>query len=248
MFAELIEAVRFLTIFPLPSSRKNPPAALARSMFFFPLVGALIGGICLVLFLAARSFFPPSIAVLGLLIVSTVTTGGLHLDGFGDFCDGFFGAGERTEILRIMKDSRIGAFGAAGVTLLLLSKFELLQVILPHQGGFFLLSLAAARWAQVVLSFFLPYAGSQNGIGSLAAGEVGIRELSGATFFLVLAVLAFGKRGLIIFAALPVFLFLLGYLFKKRIGGITGDLLGAASELTEIFVLVSAAGLPEFGK
>ena len=239
MIRDFLSAIRFLTVFPLSSDPSTKPDTLARSMLFFPAVGLLIGALSVGFFMIAQSFLPPRVAVLALLVAPILISGGLHVDGFADFCDGFFGGKDKSGILRIMKDSRIGAWGALGIALLVLIKFELLQT-LPDRTVIFLLAMAASRWAQVVLSFFLPYAGSENGMGNLVAGKVLIRELSGATLFLLFAVLAAGKRGLIIFTVLLAFLFLLGLFFKNRVGGVTGDLLGAASELTEVFIFLTA--------
>ncbi len=161
------------------------------------------------------------------------------MDGFADFCDGFFGGKERTDILRIMKDSRVGAWGALGVALLTLTKFELLQA-LPSKAIVFLLAMAASRWAQVVLSFALPYAGLGGGMSERVANKIGLREVLSATVFLIFPVLCLGIKGFFILAGAILFLFFIGLLFKKRIGGVTGDLLGAASELTEICIFLLA--------
>ena len=145
-------------------------------------------------------------------------------------------------MLRIMKDSRIGTWGALGIALLILSKFELLQN-LPEKAGFFLLAMTASRWAQVGLSFCLPYAGSGGGLGESVALKIGSRELVGATIFLFLPVLWLRAKGLVVLGCLFAFLVLLGIFFKRKAGGLTGDMLGAASELTELFVFLSASVL-----
>lgn len=239
---EACEAVRFLTVFRLPSRNLLPENALARSMFFSPAVGFLIGGLSLGLFRISEIFFPPRIATLILLVVPILVSGGLHVDGFADFCDGFFGGKDKSDILRIMKDSRVGAWGALGVALLVLTKFELLQS-LPLKAPFFLMAMAASRWAQVLLSFSLPYAGLGGGVSESVAGKVGWREVLGATLFLTPLLFWLQKEGVFILGALALFLFLLGFYFKKKVGGITGDLLGAVSELTEVFVLLLAIGI-----
>ena len=208
-------------------------------MVFFPAAGLLIGGLSLGLFRISETFFPPRIATLVLLIAPILMSGGLHVDGFADFCDGFFGGKEKSDILRIMKDSRVGAWGALGVALLVLTKFELLQT-LPFKAPFFLMAMAASRWSQVLLSFYLPYAGLGGGVSEYVASKVGLREVLGATLFLIPLIFWLQKEGVFILGGLALFLFLLGFYFKKKVGGITGDLLGAASELTEVFVLLLA--------
>lgn len=249
---DLKQALSFLTVIPLPGARKGglaradgsglPDRAadrrlskLARAMIFFPLVGFLIGTASLLIGAGLSTSLFPRLQALALVTLPILLTGGLHLDGFADFCDGF-GGKNKEEILRIMRDSHVGVWGVAGVLLLLIWKMELLAA-LPSRGGAFLLSLTASRWAQVVLAYFLPYANPEGGLGESVAKKVKVRELSGATGFLAVLVFFLGVPGLVTFLALLPFLVLAGFLFFKRVGGITGDLLGAASEATEVYVL-----------
>lgn len=236
---DVFEAVRFLTIFKLPSQNFLPENALARSMIFFPAVGFLIGGLSLGIFMIAESFLPLRIATLVLLVVPIFISGGLHVDGFADFCDGFFGGTGKADILRIMKEPQIGAWGALGVAILMLTKFELLHT-LPARAYIFLLAITVSRWAQVLLSFSLPYAGLGGGVSEQVAQKVGLREVLGAGLFLIPFIFWSPKNGFFILVGFLPFLFLLGLLFRKRLGGVTGDLLGAASELTEVFIFLLA--------
>ncbi len=238
---DFLNAVRFLTILPVPPDPRPQPGSLARAMVYFPLAGLLIAVISYGVFILAGTFLPHSIALLALLISPVVISGGLHMDGLADFCDGFFGGREKSSVLRIMKDSRIGAFGALGLVFAVLSKYELLKVGGSYAPVFFL-AMTASRGAQVALSFFLPYAGESEGLGSQTAGKVSRGTLLGASVFMILPALFFLKESFFILLLLAPALFTLGFYFKKRVGGVTGDLLGAASELTEIFVfLVTAA-------
>ena len=235
MISEFLEAVRFLTLLPIPGESKE--TNLARAMFFFPLVGFLVG----IVALAVTQVFSLDLFVrleaLSLVTIPILLTGGLHVDGFADFSDGFFGARDKGEILRIMRDSRVGVWGVLGVVLLLFWKWELLAS-LSGRGGALLLSLTASRWAQVVLAYFLPYANPEGGLGEAVAKKINLRELVGATAFLSILIFPLRGRGILCLMALLPFLVTLGFFFKKRIGGVTGDLLGAASEMTEVFVLL----------
>ena len=247
MFYDFLNALRFLTVFPLPFEKNSQPRPLARAMLFFPLAGLLIAILSWFFFRVVEIFLPFRIAVSALLIGPILLSGGLHLDAFADFCYGFFGGKDKESILRIMKDPRLGTWGTLGVVLLVLIKFESLSAIHP-QFSFFALALAASRWAQVCLSFWLPYVGLGGGLSESFAQKVGLRELLGATFCL-LPVLGWTlPKGLFIFLGLLIFLFLLGFAFRRRLGGVTGDLLGAASELTEVFVFVLAVCLTRGGK
>ncbi len=238
MMQEFLTALRFLTIFPVGDSRKS--TGLAKAMLFFPFVGFLIGLASLALFSMAEKFLPGRAAVLVLMASPIFLSAGLHLDGFTDFCDGFFGGHGRENILRIMKDSRIGTWGALGLFLLLAAKFELLQD-LPLRPKVFLLAMTASRWAQGIFSFFLPYARPEGGLGESVAGKVEKNRVLGATVFLLAVVLWVGSAGILIFSGFVLFLFLLGIFFKQKLGGVTGDLLGAASELSELFIFLLAS-------
>lgn len=235
MVSYFLHAVRFLTVLPLPGKEKEKN--LARAMFFFPLVGFLIGIISLVMVQGLSLPVFIRLEALGLVTFPLLLSGGLHLDGFADFCDGFFGGKDKEEVLQIMRDSRIGVWGAAGVTLLFFWKWELLAS-LSHRGSALLLALSASRWAQVVLAYFLPYANPRGGLGEGVAQKVRIRELAGASGFLFLFIFFLGARGVLTFVSLVPFLAGIGFLFWKRLGGLTGDLLGAASEATELFIFL----------
>lgn len=234
MIADFVEAVRFLTLLPLP--RRWKKGDLPHAMFFFPLVGFLIGVFSLAVAYGLSPYLFPRLQALVLVTVPILVTGGLHVDGLADFCDGFFGGKSKSDVLRIMRDSRVGVWGALGVALLLLWKLEFLAA-LPGRGGPLLLSLVAGRWAQVVLCYFLPYANPVGGLGEAVARKVKVRELAGATAFLAVLVFFLSAPGIVCFLALLPFLAALGLAFQKRVGGVTGDLLGAASEMTEVFVL-----------
>lgn len=239
-------AISFLTVLPVP--QKMLPAQesqrLAKSMIFFPLIGFGIGWIAVLFYSFLAKVFPYSVSCLALLVIPVILTGGLHADGFADFCDGFFGGRTKEDVLRIMKDSRIGAFGGLGLVFLMLGKFEFLKA-LPQKEMLFPFALAAGRGSQVIFSFFLPYAGLEEGLGASTASKVGFRELTGA--MVTLALLAFwaGTAAWVTLISLLPLWAGLAFIYKKRIGGVTGDLLGAASEMTELWVfacMLAAAG------
>ncbi len=241
--ASFLAALRFLTILPTPSAAadfKND--TLARAMPFFPAVGWLVGFLSLSVFFLFQLFFPERFAILALLVAPILITGGFHMDGFADFCDGFFGEKDKTEILRIMKDPRLGTWGTLGVTLCLLIKFELLQ-ILPYKIGYFPMALATSRWSQVALSFYLPYAGETEGLGRSVAQKIRRQDFLGATLFLTPFFFWLKGKAVFIFLGVVISLFPLAWYFKKKIGGLTGDLLGATNEFVELLVFFLAAAL-----
>ena len=238
--AEFFTALGFLTVLPVQNFVRRREAALARAMLFFPLTGILIGILSWVSYKLSLVFFPERFSVLLLIAVPVLISGGLHVDGFADFCDGFFGGSDKEETLRIMKDPRIGSWAAVGIALLFLAKFELLAA-LPQKLPVFLFALSAARWVQVILSFCLPYAG-KSGLGQAVAGKVTLREMFGGLVFIFPFIFFLGVQGLLMFATLLMFTGLFGLAVKRKIGGVTGDVLGAASEIAEIVILLAANG------
>ena len=237
LWNDFVTSIRFLTAIPFPQTKESEPRSLATATIFFPLVGLLVASVSLAVAFVLERWFPPNLSNLALVLLPVLLTGGFHMDGFADFCDGFFGGTNKTEVLRIMKDPKIGTWGAAGLVFLIFGKFELLK-ILPDRPLFFLMAGACSRWAQVALSFFLPYAGEGGGLGETVASKVKPREFIGATLF-VLPFLFSVNRCLVVLG-FAVALFLLAIFFKRKVGGVTGDLLGAASELSEIFIYLFA--------
>lgn len=233
LIRDFLCAAGFLTVLPVAPKETN----LARAMFFFPLVGLLIAGISFALYLLASPFFAQPVSVLVMLATPILLSGALHLDGFADFCDGFFGGKTKEEALRIMKDPTIGSFGAAGLILLLLAKFQLI-LTLPDLR-YYLLALGASRWMQVVLAFSLPYIGKSGGLGESIGGKVRWREVAGGLWLVPL--LGFlGMKGLFVMAGALILLGFFGLAVKRKLGGVTGDVIGAASELSELAILCFA--------
>ena len=237
-FQSFLTALSFLSILPVQTGKASA-AKLASSMIFFPVVGFLIASVSLCLVHFLEPFFYHRIAALLLVLFPILLSGGLHLDGFADFCDGLQGK-TRTDMLRIMKDSRTGVWGAGSVFFLILLKWELI-LMLSSRAEIYLLALTVSRASQVFLSFALPYAGYEKGLGKSVAQKVKKRELMGAGLFTVLTgFFLLGFVGIELMALTTLFIFLLGLFYKKKLGGVTGDLLGASSELTELVIFLFA--------
>jgi adenosylcobinamide-GDP ribazoletransferase len=180
-----------------------------------------------------------------LVLIMIVVTGGLHLDGMADVIDGLAGSRDRQGALRIMKDSRVGAMGAAALMMILLLKYVCLhnvpQVVKPAALVFM---PAAGRWVQVALACCAPYVRREGGTGAAFVDHVGGRELLIAVVTLAAAALIlFGwKGGVLLLILVLAALGLLRY-FKRRLGGVTGDVLGASTELIEVFTLLAVLTL-----
>jgi adenosylcobinamide-GDP ribazoletransferase len=230
-------AFSFLTIIPVPVKQKPKSAALAQAMIFFPLVGLCIGMVSLAVAGMVDSHFPPRLTALFLVLIPVILSGGLHIDGIADFFDAIFHT-DRQEILRIMKDSRIGVWGTLGVVFVILFKWEALSTLLSRDIVF-LLALSLSRWSFVMISFLLAYARPEGGLGKEVAGQVTPQHLAISTIGVVLLSLFLGWKGLAAVMLSASFVFLLSRWYRRKIGGVTGDVIGATGELTEVFVYLA---------
>lgn len=227
-----------LTALPLNRHAAASDEDLARSALFFPVVGFMIGFLLMVITQWLSPILPPGPLSAVLLVVSILLTGGLHLDGLADLCDGLAAGGNRERILSVMKDSHVGAFGVMGLVIVLLLKYSLfLEVI--HQGWLrsFLMMGVLSRWAMALAAFSGRYA-REEGTARPFIGQIRRPWFIGSTGVTVgLAWMIFKGPGLL--ALLPVFLFVLLFLhyLKLKIGGLTGDALGALNEGVEVLVL-----------
>lgn len=239
---DLFTAMTVLTALPLNRHTAASDEDLARSTLFFPVVGFMIGFLLMAITQWLSPILSPGPLSAVLLVVSILLTGGLHLDGLADLCDGLSAGGSRERILSVMKDSRIGAFGVMGLVIILLLKYSLfLEVI--HQGWLrsFLMMGVLSRWAMVLAAFSGRYA-RENGTAKPFIGQIRRSWFIGSTGITVgFAWIIFQGPGLLVL--LPVFLFVFLFLryLKLKIGGLTGDALGALNEGVEVLVLLSIA-------
>jgi adenosylcobinamide-GDP ribazoletransferase len=236
-------ALTFLTKLPWPWRGPADGTALARSMFWFPWVGALLGLIFWGAWAGLHRVLPAPAAAALLLTLTVWVTGGLHLDGLADTADGLGGGRTPEEALSIMKDSRVGAFGVISLILGLVLKFSLfLSLATQTRGaGALLLFPIISRWSMVFLAYLSPYARSEGGLGQAMTLGVSPRVLIGASLSAGgLSLLILGAPGLVLLIIAAALVWLGSLYFQRRLGGITGDILGATNEIVEIMVLAGA--------
>ncbi|HSH13553.1 MAG TPA: adenosylcobinamide-GDP ribazoletransferase [Desulfurivibrionaceae bacterium] len=240
-----LAALRFLTILPIPGQRGHAPADLRRSLWSFPLVGLLLGGLTAALFWLVGPFLPKPI--LAVLAVATLLawSGGLHLDGIADCADGFFSSRPRERMLEIMRDSRIGAMGVIGLVLVLALKMAALYSLPASQFWQVLLLMPLAGRVGILLMLaVLPYARPEGGLATVFfSGSRRLALLPGLVLLALVAWLLAKSLGL--FSVLDTLILLLPFcLFcYAKIGGATGDTLGAACEIAETLTAVCFATL-----
>lgn len=228
-------AVRFFTRLPVPAWVGHSSEALDRAARYFPAVGLLVGAIAALVFILAAQVWPTSLAVLAAMASSIYLTGAFHEDGWSDMVDGFGGGWEKAQILTIMKDSRIGSFGAVALVMLLLARFAALVEFDPRAIPVVLLAgHALSRLASTTLLRALDYVRDQGKAKPLAT-RIGWRELAfaGATALLPLLFLPPWQAlaGCLLAALATIWL---ARLFRRQIGGYTGDCLGATQQLAEV--------------
>jgi len=240
----LVAAVAFLTRVPVTAPVQ--PADVKRAGVFFPLVGALIGAIQALAAALGASLLPPLPLSACVIAIGTAISGALHLDGLADTADGIGGGRSREDALRIMRDPAIGVFGTVAVVLVLLLKVSATSALVERGTSLAALVTAAAlgRWTMVVLGHALPYARPEGGLG-LSAGRFDRGQALAATA--IFGVIAVAIGGGAVWPALLAGVAgasLVGAVASRRLGGFTGDVLGAANETAETAVLLAWLFLP----
>jgi adenosylcobinamide-GDP ribazoletransferase len=242
-----IIAMQFLTIIPLPFTVRCDKEDLGRSTAFFPLAGLTIGLLLVGLNWLLAPWLARPLCDALLITALAAITGGLHLDGLADVCDGLAARGGRERFLAVMKDSQVGAVGATGLVLGILLKWQALVVVpteLKWQA--LLLFPALARFGQVLTLTGARHA-RQDGLGAVFVQGSGGWTLL-AAFFTAAAVSIFllGSKGVIAVAAVCLLTLAGRMFFQRKLGGLTGDTIGCISELNEILALVVISAMLPF--
>ena len=233
----LLTALRFLTRIPIGEYPKDEKR-LGKSMAYFPIVGLILGGILILVNWGFSILLAPLVADALTIIALIVLTGALHIDGFIDTIDGLAGGKTKEEILKIMRDSRVGAFGIVGVVSLIMLKLVLLhEMPLEIKRGALLLFPVMGRWAMVVATSLSLYA-RKKGTGKAFLDYCGRKELIIASLITLIITGGFLKiLGLELFLFILALTLLLTRFISKRINGMTGDTLGAVNEIIEVGTL-----------
>lgn len=246
MWNRFATALCFLTILPCPFRSQHQPTAedaLAQSFATFPVVGLILGMCCLVLAHALRLWTPPLLLATLVTALMIILSRGLHLDGLADLADGVGGGYTTERRLAIMKDSRTGTFGSLALILAVVGKVAAYHTLLLSQYWTAILLIPAlSRFAMVLTAYNSPYARPEGGLGKpflqhMTASQVRIATITSALFALLLMP-AYGMLYLVAAGACAASLRLLS---RRWLGGVTGDVLGATNEITEITLLCLAS-------
>lgn len=233
-----LNAVAFMTRLPVPLRLQGRPEDLSSSAVFFPLVGLLVGAGAIMLNHILSRWVAHEVVIVIVLIFLVAITGGLHEDALADAADGFGGGWGKDQILNIMRDSRVGSFGALAIALGLLARFVFLRNIpLPRFDSYLVAGQATSRWTALPLAFFMSPARDASGQGARVAGKITVLSLvTGTILTVVILGLALGMDGLWVGLTAVVVTGASGAYYQHRIGGVTGDCLGATNQIAEVAI------------
>jgi adenosylcobinamide-GDP ribazoletransferase len=237
LIAQVAAALAFLTRLPVPRYSVFDAKDVGRAARWFPLVGALLGGIYVAALWLLGRVFPPLVTSVMIVGIEAAITGGMHFDGIADTADGFGGGRTREDVLRIMRDHAIGAYGAIALILVIGLKIATVAALIDtgRASHALLLAPVLGRWSAVLLSATESYA---RPTGS-PTQFVGRTEFIVATLTAVPVSVAIDLwRGTASFGLVAIGSAWWGWRCRRRIGGVTGDTLGAGIEVAECLVLL----------
>ncbi|MCM0148785.1 adenosylcobinamide-GDP ribazoletransferase [Photobacterium galatheae] len=233
-------AVSFFSRLPIPASTPYSDERMNRAGRYFALVGLLLGALCAAIYSLAAHWFPPQIAVFLVMVCSLLLTGAFHEDGLTDMADGIGGGMTTERRLAIMKDSRIGTYGAATLVMALLGKFIMLSYLATETGLVegLIVAYTLSRAVAATLIFDMRYvSASDTSKSKPLANAQTVPELLCliATATLTCLLLAPQSTFVLLLAAV-IFRFSFKAWLNARLGGFTGDCLGAAQQLMELLI------------
>lgn len=233
--------IQFLTRININKNLSCDKENFKWGSIFMPVIGLLIGGIQWALYKAIEYLLPINICVLIVILIGIILTGAMHMDGLGDMCDGFFAFKGKDKIIEIMKDSRVGTFSCIVIIMDILFRYNLFYYIVPR----FSVAIIAAPVISRMSTLFIITIGKtakSTGTGNLFIGNTKIVQLIIGiiiTLMILLFVVVMNPRYSIILILSAILIsFIFNLYCNKKIGGLTGDLLGANNEIVEILVLI----------
>lgn len=230
-----IIALQFLTCIPLAPRMRVSEEEVGRSMPYFPLVGLCMGMVLALAHVLLAAVLPLGVADGVIITLLVALSGAIHLDGLADTADGIAGGKDREDRLRIMKDPRVGAAGVVSVVLVIMLKYGALLALSGH-GTYkaLLLVPVIGRWAQLLVAYRAEYAGLTRGIGFTFTRQITLPAVLCISLLVgAFAYVLFSIKGVLIAGVIGAASRAYTAYFRRALGGVTGDVLGAATELTE---------------
>ena len=243
-FENFLLMLQVLTRIPINKSLPCENTDFKRGANFFAIVGLVIGLIQFIVYSFLIKFFNLDIAVIFVIIIDILITGGFHIDEFGDTCDGFFATKGKDKIIDIMKDSRIGTFACIGIIINILIKFIGYTTILNNITSYIIILLPMISRVSIVLISYIGKAAKEIGSGNLFINTVTFKEvIINYLLFILIAIFILDIKRLLIIVIISI---ITTILFNKycnsKINGITGDSLGANNELVMLILLIVLSG------
>jgi len=241
LVSDISAAFSLLTRIPVPVDHALAGKRAAHATWAYPLVGAVLGLIagiigCLLSWFGA----PANIAALVALITLVILSGGLHEDGLADCADGFGGAFEKTRRLEIMKDSRIGAFGAIALILFLMGRAGTMDALITSAFIPTLMAVGAASRLPMVLAMYAMPNARGSGLASTVGKPPETSLIIAIISTLLICFVMFGLSGIFLFGWAMISAIIMGWIAQRSIGGYTGDVLGAMQQCAELAALAAA--------
>lgn len=244
MIKGIIVAFQFLSRIPIPISVDFNSKNLKMAKFFFPLVGIVLGGLVGGVVHLLMGYSLEVAALLG-VVLNILLTGGLHIDGLSDMCDGFFSNKDRERMIEIMHDSRVGSFGVLSTVLLILWKFIMYKSLGVNTFTFILLSGMFSRMSvQYMIS--MKKLAVPGGMGDMIRGENSLPLVALTFLFYGVATMFINPLYIIPLVCNMILVELISRLSYRKIGGVSGDIYGATVELSEAFNLLCFWGLMQW--
>lgn len=237
--------IQFFTRIPVNLELKCEKSNFKRAAFFLPIVGILIGGIQFLVSIIFKSYIPIRINVVIVLSLGIIITGALHLDGFADVFDGFFSLKDKLKIIEVMKDSRVGTFGAAAIILNLFLKLEGLSYLFKYDFYFPLILIPMLGKNSILFLCLSNKTAKKNGSGNIFIGNMSkiLVILSTAISIIICTYFIGIIKALSLIAIILIAMYFYYLLCVKKIDGFTGDTLGAANEITELVVIIALCAM-----
>ncbi len=233
------EALRFLTIVPVPGLPAMDEESIVQSMAVFPVAGLVLGAAGAAAGWAAGWLWGDGVRAVVVMAAGTLLTAGLHLDGVADSCDALFSWRPRERMLEIMKDSRIGAMGALGLLVVVLMKVAAFAALGKYWWVGALLAPLWGRWADIYGIFWFP-AAAEGGMGRTFHDQVRQRDFWVATALAAgISAAVWWPWGPMLGLVIAPVIHGLAWRMTRTLGGLTGDTYGALSECGEVLTLLA---------
>ncbi|MGH4123071.1 MAG: adenosylcobinamide-GDP ribazoletransferase [Clostridium sp.] len=232
---------QFFTRIPININLKCEKQNFRRGAIFFPVVGLFIGIVQWLVYYILIKALPINITSVFVVIIPIVITGGLHVDGLGDTCDGFFSLkGDKDKIIEVMKDSRVGTYASIAIVFDMLARYAAVFTIIELNLPLILIATPIiARFSVVFLSFIGKNA-KEKGSGNIFIGNIDVKRIgiTGITTIILVTLLIGFNKSVILIASGLILTLLFNKFCESKITGLTGDSLGANNELVEILTMI----------